>query len=197
MEQFKNIQKLSAMAGRPIAVLDTETTGLLSQEVVGLVEIAWIVIDEKGIKQTFEVRVNPECEIGQIAAQTHGITNQMVANEPHFGAHAGMVREMLSTSIVSGFNVREFDLEVIKRQQDRYSNAVIPADIIVMDVRDHWIRQMGTKHGKLQVVADHYGVEAGKAHAAMGDVLTTARILDAVIATYGAEAMLGVLQEVA
>ena len=72
---------------RPICFFDLETTGAK----VGkdrIVEIAILRVDIDETESQKVWRINPEMEISSQAIQVHGITNEMIENEPNFAYYS-------------------------------------------------------------------------------------------------------------
>ena len=67
----------------PFTVFDVETTGMSP---VGdrIVELAAIRIDPDGSQSRFQTLVNPGCPIPAAASRVHRISDDMVADAPHF-----------------------------------------------------------------------------------------------------------------
>jgi DNA polymerase-3 subunit epsilon len=68
---------------KPICFFDLETTGInVAKD--RIVEIAILKVFPNGNKESHTWRVNPEMAIPAESSAIHGITNEMVANEPTF-----------------------------------------------------------------------------------------------------------------
>ena len=66
---------------KPLCFFDLETTGTdISKD--RIVEIAVLKLHPDGTQEKKEWRVNPEQPIQSQASAVHGITDEMVANEP-------------------------------------------------------------------------------------------------------------------
>lgn len=67
-------------------VLDTETTGLDPAEGHRIIEIGCVeVMNRRLTGNTYHQYINPDREIDAGAIEVHGITNEMLAEKPHFG----------------------------------------------------------------------------------------------------------------
>lgn len=65
--------------------LDTETTGLETREDHRIIEIGCVeLINRRPTGNNFHYYLNPDREIDQGAIDVHGITNEHLANQPHF-----------------------------------------------------------------------------------------------------------------
>lgn len=190
---FPLITRLSHELGKPISIIDTETTGLLrGNEVVGIVEIGVLSIFPTGKVEEASSRVNPGVPIPWQASKVHGIYAKDVAYAPEFPAIANDIQSILSDSVVVGFNQRTYDIPVIHQNLLRYGivgssslDSLLTPDQI--DVRDIWINISKGQKGKLSEVAQHYGESIKDAHSAMGDIRATAAILESMLWRHGVD----------
>ena len=68
---------------KPLCFFDLETTGTdISKD--RIIEIAILKLYPDGKKETLETRINPEIPIPIEASMVHGITDQMVIDQPSF-----------------------------------------------------------------------------------------------------------------
>ena len=66
-------------------VLDTETTGLEPSQGHRIIEIGCVeLINRRMTDNRFHIYLNPDREIDQGAIDVHGITNEFLADKPHF-----------------------------------------------------------------------------------------------------------------
>lgn len=192
-EQFPFIAKLASLIGMPVCIMDTESTGFLSAT-TGIVEFGCMTIDQHGMIISECIRTHPGVSIPARASEVHGIFDHDVAGCADFKSIADLISHLYRTHVVSGFNTRSYDVPLITRNFARYNLAEI-LPIKQLDVRDMWITETGSQKGKLDFVAETYGVQAGTAHSAIGDVLTTARILNAMIELGGFDLAMSQLVE--
>lgn len=68
---------------------------------------------ENGNVDSFQSLVNPEMEIPLEASNVHGITNEAVADAPHFAQLAPKVYDYFQDAFISGFNHENFDIPMI------------------------------------------------------------------------------------
>lgn len=77
-------------------VLDTETTGLEPQLGHRIIEIGCIeLVDRRPTGRVFHRYLNPDREIDAGAIEVHGITNEFLADKPHFGDIADELVEFI------------------------------------------------------------------------------------------------------
>ena len=101
----------------PFTVFDLETTGL-SAVYHRIVEIAAIRIDLDGVQARFQSLVNPGCSIPAKVSRVHGITDDMVLNEPKFREVAFDFMEFSKDSTLVAHNAR-FDLSFLQESLAR------------------------------------------------------------------------------
>lgn len=186
--EFALVARLARRLSRPVCILDLETTGFLHANAppCGVVEIGYVVVRPDGDVRVAGSLIQPEMAIPYVASKVHGITNRDVINAPTIGAVAQSIIRLFDTAVVAGFNSREFDVRVLVANLAKYG-CHHPGPRWQLDVRDVWRTLQGGDAGKLGDVATHYRVEPGTAHRAVGDALTAARILDAMLFEHGAE----------
>lgn len=171
---------LVSAIGENLCVLDTETTGFGRDAEV--LELAYLWVGMDGTLERFSCLLRPRWSIPPQATNVHGISFDMVRDAPGFDAVADAVRFAFEHAVISGFNVRAYDVPILQT----WTNPK-PCVPDVLDVRDVWRRIARTQKGKLGDLADHFGVEPGAAHQGMGDVITTARVLAKMVQTYGSQ----------
>lgn len=103
---------------KPICFFDLETTGInVSKD--RIVEIAILKVFPNGNKESHTWRVNPEMPIPQESSAIHGITDEMVANEPTFRQLAPKVYALIKDSDLGGFNSNRFDIPLLAEEMLR------------------------------------------------------------------------------
>ena len=103
---------------KPICFFDLETTGVnVSKD--RIVEISILKVFPNGNKESFTWRVNPEMKIPAITTAIHGISDEMVLNEPTFKELAPKVSELIKNSDLGGFNSNRFDIPLLAEEMLR------------------------------------------------------------------------------
>ncbi len=95
------------LASHPL-YLDTETTGVHNQAEV--IEVG--IIDDDG-KVLYDQLVHPRGKMDPASLRVHGLTLEMLANEPTWDKVGPQVEALLVGRKVIGYNI-EFDLRVMK-----------------------------------------------------------------------------------
>jgi DNA polymerase-3 subunit epsilon len=179
-----------------MCAFDTETTGT-SAETDRLVTacVSWVDGSGKAKPVTRTWLADPGVDIPPRAAEIHGITTEYARE--HGASPDWVLGEIASELLratrdgvpVVAFNA-PFDLTLMDRETRRHElepfgphfeavNGLV-VDPLVID------KAVSYRTGKrpLGLVAEHYGVKAGKAHDAAGDAITAARVAWAIAAKH-------------
>ena len=97
---------------RPIIFFDLETTGVDTAN-DRIVEISMIKIMPNGEEIVRTRRINPQMHIPEQATAIHGITDEMVKDEPTFAQIAKSMAQFIEGCDFGGFNSNRFDLPML------------------------------------------------------------------------------------
>ena len=100
---------------KPLCVFDLETTGLLINK-DRIVQIAIIKMLPTGERIELNQLINPEQEITIEITEIHGISNEMVKNQPTFKEFANKLIEFIGDSDLAGYNSNKFDIPVLAEE---------------------------------------------------------------------------------
>ena len=106
-----------------LVIFDLETTGLESD--CKIVQIA-ITRGER----IYQSLVNPGMPIPPESTEIHRIKDEDVADAPKFGDIVDEVLEMMEGGVLSGFNIRRFDVPVLKREVNQVGRKLPPLPIL-------------------------------------------------------------------
>jgi exodeoxyribonuclease X len=165
-------------------LLDTETAGLEG----GVCDLAMIELDSQlNVVNSWEALIDPERPIGAKASEIHGITDDMVADEPTLSEFMELAGWPLQCEdlLVIAYNVA-FDakmLAAVLPPKHRTFCALKLARGVFPDMPNH----------KLQTIREKLDLDGGTAHRAMGDVETTLSFLRHVAALKQTD-LLGLLE---
>ncbi len=193
MNEWPNLCLLAQRIGRPIYVIDLETTGFVNP---GVVEIACLKAMGNGNVTYKSTLVNPERRIDPRATAVHGISMRDVKDSKNLSHWLDFLANACKNGIVSGFNIVGYDLRVLRDNALHYKHSGI-GEATALDARDLWKNVSGSSKGKLVDVAQHYGVKVENAHRALGDTLMTAHVLEAMLIKHGHEVAIKNMRNVA
>jgi DNA polymerase-3 subunit epsilon len=100
---------------RPICFFDLETTGI-NIATDRIVEISVLKVFPNENKESHTWRVNPEMPIPHVVSQIHGITDEMVKDEPTFKELAPKVAAIIKDADLGGFNSNRFDIPLLAEE---------------------------------------------------------------------------------
>jgi DNA polymerase-3 subunit epsilon len=162
------------LSAERIVVVDTETTGMSPGDGHALVEIATVVLENGAIGETWSSLVQPGRPIPPDASNVHGITDVMVAGAPTPAQVAAEVRRRCGDHTL-GFHNSPFDLPFVAAllrvgRQPALTGPIV--DTLGL------ARGLGGEGGNsLQSLRARYALPVEGRHRALGDALTTARLL--------------------
>jgi DNA polymerase-3 subunit epsilon len=97
-------------------VLDTETTGLETEQGHRVIEIGCVeLINRRRTNRTYHRYLHPDREIDGAAEQVHGITREMLHNQPRFGDIAGELLQFIAGAELVIHNA-EFDIGFLEHE---------------------------------------------------------------------------------
>ncbi len=166
---------------RPLAFFDLETTGI-DTDSDRIVEICILKVFPDGGRNALVERLNPERPIPEEATAVHGITDQDVRECPKFRERAEAYLAMLEGSDLAGFNIRRFDIPLLRRELRDAGQDLPMDDVRVVDVMTIFHRK--ERRDLSAAVRFFLGRELEGAHSAREDVTATAEVLDAQLARY-------------
>jgi DNA polymerase-3 subunit epsilon len=167
----------------PVIFLDIETTGLSVRD-SKIIQFGAVKFDFKTAipkersspVDSLNFLINPCILIDPQATAVHGITNEMVMDEPVFDNYALKIHSFLSGCHLSGFNVRTFDIPILEYEFARV-NMPFPPYISVIDVMQlvHKFNPRTLVASVRQYIPDY----EYKSHDAYSDALSTAELFHA------------------
>ena len=169
----------------PLAVVDLETTGgdPVRHRVT---EVAVIEVDGFEARTEWSTLVNPETPIpAEIQALT-GITNDMVAGAPRFGALAAELHERLRGRIVVAHNAA-FDYGFLRREFGRAGRAFDARTLCTVRLARRLYRQHASH--SLDALIERHGIDCRARHRALGDAQAAWQFLRLAAAEHGPEVL--------
>lgn len=165
-----------------LVVLDVESTGK-DRSVDQIIELC-LCLGINADAESHTWRIRPTREIHAEATAVHGISAADLATCPSFADASPKFRPLLDAAgVIIGYNVA-FDLDMIQAEFSRAKMAPLDlADKQIVDVLRLWHhvepRTLVAAHAKF------CGESLVDAHQASADVAATARVLAAMLATFG------------
>lgn len=157
---------------RYVLVFDTETTGLTSEDTVCQLAAAKLDAESLEVIDTFESPVNPQRPISAGAANIHGITDAEVADQPTLAdvMACGFAEWLRRADYWAGHNL-QFDIRMLKNHIPHPYPVVLDTYYLARSRFKRW------SNHQLQTAVKELGLDGGKAHDALSDVLTCAQLL--------------------
>jgi DNA polymerase-3 subunit epsilon len=179
-----NTTNIQSIIKRPICFFDLETTGVEPLE-SRIVQIAVKKIHPDG-KVEFKKRlVNPTVPIPGECAEIHGITDEMVSNEPTFKAMAKSLFEFMNGCDFAGYNSNRFDVPLLAMEFQRagIQNPFTGCKFIdIFNLFCHFHKR------NLETCFKVYtGKNMVNAHDAENDVDATVEIFESMLSTHAGE----------
>ncbi len=166
---------------KPICFFDLETTGInISKD--RIVEISILKVYPNSNKESRTWLVNPEISIPSEVSKIHGITNEMVINEPNFKLIGSQVKEMINNCDLGGFNSNKFDIPLLAEEFLRSNIDFDLEKIKCIDVQNIFHKM------EKRTLGAAYKFYCKKdlidAHSSKADTLATYEVLEAQIEKY-------------
>lgn len=182
IEYYKTFSNRTDISLNNVLIFDFETTDFKGWA-VSLALVAYDIQKDKVVNQFYEL-INPKCVIPQAAIDVHHITNEMVADKPHFSYFMDDISKRVDwADLVVGHNV-DFDLSVMIREfqmEHKYSKIVDLPKFDTMKEGKQIVKAKDIKgkikDPRLEEAMEFYGIsQTGSFHNALVDTLGTAEV---------------------
>ena len=160
---------------KPICFFDLETTGTNPGK-DKIVEIAVLKIDINNQKKEMVWRVNPECPIPEEASSVHGITDEMVKDQPIFKQISKEIYNFIEGCDLGGYNIDKFDLPLLVEEFIR-SGIDVSSFVKVKTVDVQTIFFKKEPRDLASALKFYCNKDHGNAHTALDDTLATYEVL--------------------
>jgi len=150
------------------AFLDFETTGLSPWFGDRICEVGVVITEGKRIRDTYKTLVNPGRELSPAAANTNGLTDDMLASAPPFGTVADEVSARLKDAVVVCHNAR-FDLQFLDSEFQRMDRELQIPNLI--DTFYIARERFDLPSNSLRALAEAFHVSMDSTRHALGDAL--------------------------
>ena len=166
---------------KPICFFDLETTGV-NVSLDRIVEISILKIFPNGNKESKTWLVNPGVPIPLEASNIHGITNDIVKNEPLFKMIASDIKSMINNCDLAGFNSNKFDIPLLAEELLRSEIDFSLDNVATIDVQIIFHKM---EQRTLSAAYQFYcGKSLDNAHSSKADTLATFEVLESQIEKY-------------
>jgi len=166
---------------KPICFFDLETTGV-NVSLDRIVEISILKIFPNGNKESKTWLVNPGVPIPSEASNIHGITNDIVKNEPLFKMIASDIKSMINNCDLAGFNSNKFDIPLLAEELLRSEIDFSLDNVATIDVQNIFHKM---EQRTLSAAYQFYcGKSLDNAHSSKADTLATFEVLESQIEKY-------------
>lgn len=159
------------------ASVDLETHALKDARIIQLGVSRYVGMRHEA-SRTFSI--NPGCPIDPGALEVHGITDEMVRHAPPFSVIASdLLVALAGLDFSSGYNVRRFDDDVLKRH---FAESGLAYNPLIVDPYDFVNWRLRDLHGRSLVdMCERYRVRLSQAHDAGEDARAAGDLLCALV----------------
>lgn len=166
---------------KPLIIFDLEATGV-NIATDRIVEIAMLKVFPDGHEEFRRHLINPTIPMPEVVIAIHGITNEMVKNEPTFKEIAGQLNAFIANSDLSGFNSIKYDIPLLVEE---FLRAGVEFDLKnrrIIDVQNIFHKM---EPRTLKAAYKFYcNTELVNAHSAEADTRATFEVLKAQLKRY-------------
>ena len=160
---------------KPICFFDLETTGTNPGK-DKIVEIAVLKLDINNQKKEMVWRINPECPIPEEASSIHGITDEMVKDQPTFKHYSKEIHNFIEGCDLGGYNIDKFDLPLLVEEFIR-SGIDVSSFVKVKTVDVQTIFFKKEPRDLSSALKFYCNKDHGNAHTALDDTIATYEVL--------------------
>ncbi len=154
-------------------VVDVETSGFRPGH-ARVLSVAALALDGDGkVEQSVVSLLNPGVDPGP--THVHGITAEMLEDQPAFGEIAADLAELMYGRTLVAHNAG-FDYSFLTAEAE-IAGVVLPVDSVMCTVELARRLDLGLDNLRLETIARHWGVAQTRAHDAFDDALVLSRVL--------------------
>ena len=157
------------------AVIDVETSGFKPGS-ARVISLAVLALDAEGhVEQSVVSLLNPGVDPGP--THIHGLTAEMLEDQPQFSEIVGDVVELLRGRTLVAHNVA-FDYGFLTAEAEMVA-VELPIDSVMCTVELARRLELGIDNLRLETLAAHWGVNQRRAHDAFDDAVVLTNVLAA------------------
>ena len=167
---------MGSFISRTLTFLDVETTGLSPWYGDRICEIALVRCQGEEIIDSFDSLLDPERPLSPGAARVNGLKDSDLIGAPRFAEVAGRAMALVKEAVIVCHNT-PFDLGFLSSElarMDQQLPALLTLDTLYI-ARQHF----AFRSNSLGSIAQELRIDAGSAHRALDDALTTRAVLAA------------------
>ena len=172
---------MALQLSKPIVFIDLETTGI-NLATDRIIEIAIVKISPDRTRQVKHKMVNPQMPIPKKSSEIHGITDDMVKDEPTFKEIANELKQFIDIADLSGYNSNRFDIPLLIEEFLRAGLTLDMTNRRMLDVQQ--IFHLMEKRTLGAAYKFYCEKELLDAHSAEADASATWEILEAQLTRY-------------
>lgn len=159
--------------GEGWVVVDVETSGFHPRQ-ARVLSIAALALDPDGnVEQSVVSLLNPGVDPGP--THVHGLTAEMLEDQPSFGDIAHDVAELMHGRTLVAHNAG-FDYSFLVAEAE-LARTVLPVDNVMCTVELARRLDLGLDNLRLETLARHWDIPQTRAHDAFDDALVLSRVL--------------------
>ena len=159
--------------GEGWVVVDVETSGFRPGQ-ARILSVAVLALDAQGaVEESVVSLVNPGVDPGP--THIHGLTAQMLEDQPSFAEIAREVAEVMHGRTLVAHNVA-FDYAFLAAEAE-LARTALPVENVMCTVELARRLDLGLENLRLQTLARHWNIEQTRAHDAFDDALVLSRVL--------------------
>jgi len=170
-----------ASLSRPIVFFDLETTGLLV-ELDRIIEIALIKLHPDGRTERLCQRFNPGIKVPAESVAIHGITDEMLRDQPLFKDWATRLYAFFENSDIGGYAMKRLDIPMLSKEFGRVGLSFTMDDRRMVDASV--IYRKKEKRDLSAAYKFYCGKDLVDAHSADADTQATYEVLLAQLDRY-------------
>ena len=160
---------------KKLVAFDLETTGLGENDKI--VQIGLIIIEPNGDPTEKQRYINPQMPIPKEATEVHGITDEMVQNEPTFAQLAKGLYSFFKDADILGHNSDRFDIPFLSKEFAKCGIEFPPTDANLIDTLK--FEYVLNPNDLASLYFRRTGQVLEGAHDAMNDIRATVAIFEA------------------
>lgn len=166
---------------KPIVFFDLESTG--SNAIKDrIVEISMLKVHADGKEEIMTQRINPQIPVSEEAEKIHGLSNEMLKDEPTFAEVSNQILSFIGSSDLAGYNLMKFDIPMLVEEFLRNDIDFEVKNRRIIDVQNifHKMEQRTLK----AAYKFYCGKNLDNAHSAEADTVATYEILKSMLDKY-------------